>query len=227
MVIQMARVHILGNSNAYGFGLKDQSWPSLIKADVNRRRFNGDQPRITTTHLASPGNLLHHIIDSGLLEASVGCNRRGNQVGIFCVGACEASILRSQGHTDPRRSKSDFKRDFEQLAIIATKLNIDHSSSSDLRMIILGTTPMDKLKSIRSDEGDDFNFERIQEYDELVRDSAEKFGFKHVELQNDFKVESMLARDGIHLNEAGEEFTYNRTMPAILEILGLVDNQPT
>lgn len=223
----MARVHILGNSNAYGFGLEDGSWPSLIKADVNRRRYNGDQPRITTTHLASPGNLLHHINDSGLLEASVECNRRGNQVGIFCVGACEASILRSLGQTEPRRSKTDFRQDFEQLARIATKLNVNHSSSSDLRVILLGTTPMDKEKSISSHEGDDFNFERIQEYDELVRDSAEKIGYKYVELQTGFDCETMLADDGIHLNEAGEVFTYTRTMPAILEILGIVDGQLT
>lgn len=221
LFVIMARVHVLGNSIAYGFGLEDRSWPSLIKADTNRRRHNGDQPRITVVQLGSPGNLLHHILDSGLLEASVNCNRRGRQIGLFCVGACEASILRSMGDVDPRRSKVDFKHDLDLLNKSVEKLNTSQPPDAALGIILMGTTPVDPVKSLRSHEGDDFNGQRIKEYDVIIRDHAENSGIRYVDLQAGFDVDGMLADDGIHLNEEGEEFVYMKTMPAILGELGL------
>lgn len=219
--IIMARVHVLGNSIAYGFGLEDRSWPSLIKGDTNRRRYNGDQPRITIVQLGSPGNLLYHILESGLLEASVNCNRRGKQIGLFCVGACEASILRSMGDVEPRRSKVDFKHDLERLNNTVSTLNASQSSEAALSVVLMGTTPVDPVKSLRSHEGDDFNGQRIREYDSVMKDHAQNIGIRYVDLQAGFHLDAMLANDGIHLSEAGEEFVYTKTMPAILGELGL------
>lgn len=212
----MARAHILGNSNAYGFGLEDGSWPSLIKADTNRRRANGDHPRITTVHLASPGNLLHHILESGLLEASVNCNRRGNQIGAIYVGACEASILRSQGQTKPRRTKTDFRQDLEQLSQTVEKLNVGQPPETTLSLILMGVSPMDVVKSLNSKEGDDFNNERLCEYDAIIKEYAETTGIQYVDLQTGFDQTTMLMDDGIHLSEAGDIYVYQKMMPAIL-----------
>lgn len=200
----MARVHILGNSNAYGFGLEDASWPSLIKADTNRRRANGDQPRITTVHLATPGNLLYHILESGLLEASVNCNRRGNQIGAIYVGACEASILRSQGHSEPRRTKKDFRLDLDRLNQVVRKLNVGQPPETFLSLILMGVSPMDTVKPLNSKEGDDFNNERMTEYDAIVKAHAETTGIQYVDLQTGFDKTTILIDDGIHLSEAGD-----------------------
>lgn len=220
----MARIHVLGNSNAYGFGLKDRSWPSLIKADTNRRRDSGDQPRITTVHLASPGNLLHHILDSGLLEASVSCNRRGQQIGVFCVGACEASILRSRGQTESRRSKKDFRNDLNRLAVVANVLNNNQPPDNALQLILMGTVKFDGTKSSRSLEGDDFSAELTHEYNGIIKDYAEVNGVQYVDLYPSFNQHAMLATDGIHLSEPGEAFVYSRLMPSILATLGVEFN---
>ena len=217
----MARIHILGNSNAYGYGIEDRSWPALIKADTNKRRHSGEQPRITTASLASPGNLLTHILESGLYEASVECNRRGKQIGLFCVGACEASILRSLGATVPRRSKSDFSHDLDELASLTEKLNIGQTSESALTLILMSTVPVDETKSSHSQEGDDFNGKTIKEYDAIIQTSAEANGVRYVDLRTAFDTKTMLANDGIHLSEAGDTFVYTKTMPAILEALGI------
>lgn len=216
----MARIHILGNSNAYGYGIEDQSWPALIKSDTNKRRHNGEQPRITTVSMASPGNLLTHIIEAGLLEASVKCNRRGAQIGVFCVGACEASILRSRGETSPRRAKADFCYDLDRLAIIGEKLNAGQPSETALRLVLLGAVPVNEAKSSCSEEGDDYDGLTIREYDELIKERAESNGIRYINLRTKFDTMTMLAKDGIHLSEAGDAFIYENAMPVLLDELG-------
>lgn len=222
----MSRVHILGNSNAYGFGVEDRSWPALIKAETNRRRHLGEQPRVTTINAASPGNLLFHVLESGLLEASVNCNRRGRQIGLFCVGACEASILRSRGQTMPRRGKADFANDLNQLVGLNEKLNTDQPSESAMRLILMGTVPVDDTKSFHSQEGDDFNGQAIREYESMVKDCADTNDIPYVDLRTGFDGQTMLANDGIHLSEEGDAFVYARVMPVILEELGIETPAP-
>jgi lysophospholipase L1-like esterase len=220
-LVIMARIHILGNSNAYGYGVEDRSWPALIKADTNRRRHNGDQPRVTTVSLASPGNLLTHIIEAGLLEASIACNRRGKQIALFCIGACDASILRSRGETSPRRAKADFGRDLDRLASIGEKLNADQPSESALRLLLLSAVPVDEGKSSSSQEGDDFDGPTIREYDAVMKERARNNGIGYIDVNTNFDTTTMLANDGIHLSEAGDAFIYENTMPTLLSELGI------
>lgn len=218
----MARVHILGNSGSYGFNEKDTSWPSLLKANTNRRRAEGQKPRVTVVQLSSPGNMLSHILDSGLFEASVKCNQRGKQIGMFSVGACEASILSSLGQKEPRRSKTEFSRDLDKLHEITKKLNSDRPNNGVVSSVLLGTFPANNDKSLHTPEGDYFNDEVILEYDQILREKAKENNTTYVDLRTGFDIDSMLSEDGTHLNMRGDGFVYSKVMPALLAELGII-----
>jgi hypothetical protein len=212
----MARIHLVGNSITYGLSGNGDDWSTRLRIETNQRRHRDEKPRITVVNLASPGNMLVHVLDSGLFEASVNCNRRGRQIGVFCVGACEASILRSRGATEPRRSKADFCHDLGRLATIVDRLNHSQAPETQVDIIFMGATPVNNEVSFCSPAGDYFDNQTIVEYDDLVRGHAKQRGTPYVDLRAGFNPDTMLSADGIHLSEIGDDFIYGQIMPVLL-----------
>lgn len=207
----MARVHIFGNSVGYGLCGGSENWSHLLKLGAYERQETGVRPRVSVLNLCSPGVMLTHILKSELLPASVNCNRRGRQIGVFCVGTCESSILRSLGHSEPRRSPEEFGNDLASLTDIA--------ESSDVEMIFMGATPVDDKKTFRTPEGDEFCDEGIKKYDALVSQHARATGACYIDLRTSFESDAMLAHDGLHPNEKGNRLMYERVWPVILDHL--------
>lgn len=217
----MARIHIVGNSIAYGLSDDRDDWASRLKSTTNNRRIRGEKPNISIVNLASSGNMLIHFLDSRLFETSVDCNRRGRQLGVFCVGICETSILRSRGESTPRRTKADFAQDLNRLSTTIEGLNQHKSLESPVSALFMGITPVDNKASFCTPQGDYFNDELIIEYDSVVQEHTRQNGLPYVDLRTDFDPSAMLESDGIHPNKTGNTFIYDRVAPIIMGELAI------
>lgn len=217
----MARLHIIGNSIAYGFSDQGSDWSSLLKNEANRRHGAGERPKVTVVNLSSPGNLLTHYLDSGFLSGSISCNARGRQIGLLGVGACESSILRSRGAEQPRRSLHEFTRDLAHLGAIVCRFNDTHPLESRMSALFMSATPVHFEKARCTPEGDEFRNDFIREYDAVVANYAAQNSMGYIDVHTGFDTDSMLADDGIHLNQTGNEFVYRRVTPAIIDHFGL------
>ncbi len=202
----MARVHIVGNSIAYGLSDSGDDWATRLKVATNDRRTRNEKPNIAVVNLASPGNMLTHVLDSRLFEASVNCNRRGQQLGVFCVGACESSILRSCNASTSRRTKTDFSQDLNRLNTVVEGLNLHDLPESRVSALFMGATPVDNKASFRTPQGDDFNNALVMAYDDLVEEHADRNDLPYIDLRTGFNSRTMLESDGIHPNKAGNIF---------------------
>jgi hypothetical protein len=219
----MATVHVFGNSLAYGlYGLEDD-WSTRLKLEGGKRRLRGEQPYITVSNHAAPGNMLVHSLRSGQITANVACNRRGRQLGIFSVGGTESCILYPEGETRPRRSLSDFQRDLANLTNVIADLN-NGCGKAVFAAIFTSSIPVDEEKARRVWGGDIFSDTRFTEYDAVVMAYASQTGASYLDLRTGFDSTSMLAADAIHPNQIGSRFIYEKIATAVFSWLGLTSH---
>lgn len=212
----MANVHIFGNSLAAGFY---GDWSSKLKEDAGERRLRGEQPFVSVQNHAGPGNMLVHSLDSGQITANVQCHRRGRQIGVFAIGACEACILRPMGATEPRRSIPEFRQDLARLTEVVADLNKD--TDAPFTTMFMGGIPVDEEKAREVWHGDVFNNGRFDQYEEVLMQHLEKTGGDYVDLRTGFNPDTMLASDAVHPNELGSQLIHQRMATAIFGQLGL------
>lgn len=210
----MANVHIFGNSIGYGLHGGEADWTSRLKREADERRLRSEPPYVAVNNHAGPGNLLRHSLDSKQITANVECHRRGRQLGIFAVGSAEACVLSSKGETEPRRSLTDFQKDLLELRYVVTALN-KACDGPPFTPLYLSSIPVDKERAQEFWQADIFNDERFMLYDEAVRDHALETQTKYIDLRSGFDSESMLSIDGVHPNEAGGRFLYQRIGAAV------------
>lgn len=214
----MATVHIFGNSLAYGMYGREADWTTRLKHEADERRLRNEPPYVAVANHAGPGNMLVHSLESGQIKANIECHRRGRQIAIFGIAACEACVLK--GETEPRRSLSDFKQDLADLKAVIGDLNKDNGDSV-LTPIYLSSAPVDEEKAREYWKADIFNNARFAQYDEVVEAHALDIGASYVDLRAGFDSDSMLAEDGVHPNEVGSKLVYEKISKTVFRHLDI------
>ena len=219
-MLPMATVHIFGNSLAYGIYGREADWSTQLKHELDERRYNQEPPYVAVANHAGPGNMLVHSLDSHQITANVECHRRGRQLGIFAIGACEACVLYPDGKPTPRRLIPDFQRDLSDLKGVISDLNKDREDSP-FTPVYLSAIPVDEERAREYWTDDIFNNDRFVQYDELVRAHAEETGADYVDLRDGFDSDTMLAEDAVHPNEVGSQFVYEKISGTVFRHLGI------
>lgn len=216
----MATVHIFGNSLAYGIHGREADWTTRLKHEADERRYRQEPPYVAVANHAGPGNMLVHSLDTNQITANVECHRRGRQLGIFAIGACEACVLYPQGEPTPRRLLPDFQRDLSDLKGVIADLN-EGRQDSPFTPVYLSAIPVDEEKAREYWTDDIFQNERFAQYDEAVREHAAEIGADYIDLRDGFDSDSMLADDAVHPNEAGSQFVYGKISKTVFRHLGI------
>lgn len=219
-MLPMATVHIFGNSLAYGIYGRESDWTTRLKHEADERRFNQEPPYVAVANHAGPGNMLVHSLDSKQITANVECHRRGRQLGVFAIGACEACVLYPDGVPTPRRLLPDFQRDLSDLQDVIDDLNKGREDSP-FTPIYLSAIPLDEEKAREYWTDDIFNNARFEEYDNAVREHAATTGADYIDLREGFDSDAMLAEDAVHPNETGSQFVYGKISKTVFRHLGI------
>ncbi|HYF10384.1 MAG TPA: GDSL-type esterase/lipase family protein [Candidatus Paceibacterota bacterium] len=191
------KVCIFGDSITWGAcDYRQGGWATRIRNYFEER---GDTPLgsdgslvyVTAYNLGIPGDTTEGLLARFDAEAGV----REAEVVIFAIGINDASERKSDGN--PRVTEERFAANIAELAAQAKKRTS--------KVIFIGLTRVDEAKTnpIPWNLEKSYKNERIERYDNLIRDLCDKEKLLYIDMRGVVAIEEM--EDGLHPDTLGHE----------------------
>jgi lysophospholipase L1-like esterase len=205
----MARILVEGSSTAYGlWGGENGGWADRLKADLlanpNRSEF------ATVINLASPLREVDVIEETLLLNAKNYAGRSPARIGIFMLGMSESRQIDGSYAIPPNQ----FGHSVERISKI--------SRACGYTAIFLGMTPISEERT--SHLKAHYSEKSRQEYEAIIQGVADAYNDRYINLRGQLALqfpdtESILDRDGLHVNGVGHAAIHKIIAPVVYEEL--------
>lgn len=212
-----SQIICLGASSLYGVGHTKGGWPELLKADIHKKQYgpNGKGQVNEVYSIGVPGATL-----SDMKERTEICLKtiRKPKRQVICVlqlGANDAKALDNPDNFFT--TTEDYKKKITEFLGTVNEL-------SD-KAVCLGLFPMDqdKVMPVSKNPKTYFSNERIRKFEKILCDTAESLGMNALpvfqEAVQSNWINEYQYRDGIHPNDKGYQWLYQKVKPEIEKLL--------
>ena len=197
--MQEARVYVIGSSVAFGRGASDPmttSWAGLLKAD-----FEQTNPDVIFSNLGVPGYTTKDILEKGVLDKLI-----SPDVVIF-----ETSLINNYNRISLADSTKQIKEIHDKI--------MDEKPSA--RIVMVPPNPIILLpltKGLRVEGKTDMDGYSYEEFVKASGEYIESQNWEYIDFWADFEqgmkdkgitLNSLIAKDGIHPNDAGYKLWYD------------------
>lgn len=192
----------LGDSITYGLYNK-QGWPDILKNKLSQispsnRLYNLGIPSCTTIHLAE--------INKYNIELTARLSSKRQNIIIIAFGANDSALDKTIGKN--LVTLEQYQINLEQFIVLANNLN---PNNKPLKILLIQTTPVDEAKQSSPEDNQMRCNASISKYNNILDIISRNFdNIEVVKLEN-FTI-NYLHQDGLHLNDRGQEFIYQKLL---------------
>jgi lysophospholipase L1-like esterase len=221
--MKRVQVFCIGASTLYGVGSTKGGLPDLLKQELHSSMYGSAD--LGETHevynLAVPGAVIGDLAERCQLELKTISKPGRLKLVIVQLGANNAKAIdRPDNYVS---TPEEYRQEAFDFLSVLKKL-------SDV-IVCMGLRPMDQAKvmPIVKDKEKNravyFPNERLAQFEKILGEVTESLGIKFIpmfeELAKKDPEYKLGWRDGIHPNDAGHRFMYEKVRPMIMELLGL------
>lgn len=209
------RIFIFGDSIVQGFCDPKGGWAQRLLNDYHELTFEHNitskGPYFEVFNLGVSGDMASGIAARIEPEVSARHLYEDSDLIVLAVGVNDSRLHDNIADMDVY----DFQANFERALDAATNLTEN--------VLCVGLTAVDESLVDPSKDGDQFKNNRINLFEDTVKQSAQEYGLPFVPLHDAFLAKlqegkSLLA-DGLHPNDAGHFFIYETVKPALDKLI--------
>jgi hypothetical protein len=218
----MARVITYGSSTTYGLWGREggeEGYAELLKNSLMES--TKKEPEDRFVHVYNRGRPAENIAQTVLQVAHdtniVFGGQRGRTIAAFMLGTYDHVILPNE--TEPITPRVRFLADLGRIDELCTQ--------SGIIALFIGLPPLDDRYTQPTGTGEVFNDDSRREYEDMVRQHADRHGYPFVEVYDalggkDVREHGFIAKDYLHINGPAHRIIHN----LLLSKIKLVLNEP-
>lgn len=213
----MAQILFFGGSSVEGVGDPEGGWVERFKREIHQKMYGPEKRGSHSVYnLGILGNASSQVLERIPYELP-GRQWDGRQfVVVLSIGTND-----SKAEDSPANYVSNVQEFMVNMQSI-----VDFVRSYTSHIAVVGLTPIDDTRTRPSTDNNYFTQGRVQEFNSALMDVAQSNHLQAIELYDSMLAldwRAMLYDDGLHLNEVGHEWLYQRVRQPLLEVIARAD----
>ena len=210
----MAQILFFGSSSVQGVGDPEGGWVDRFKREMHRQAYGGSQ-----------GGTRNEVFNLGIRgdTSSQILQRLPYELPARQIPGQPLVVVLNSGTNDSRAEDSPTNFVFNVQEYMVTMQNIiEFTRSYTSNIVLIGLTPIDDTHTRPMPDNMYFSQARVQEFDEAMTEVARSNHLPKIELYASMLAldwRAMLYEDGLHLNNMGHEWLYQRIRQPLMNVV--------